>query len=441
MPAGLFLPNAVRSKDCCLADATALLTGSSRSGPMIAGLRVGDLAINAAIVVFLLGSSGVFYGFGLQTLDRTVWIAADLCFLAWAYFHPHRFARLAREHAVFVAWGGLAVVSTIWSLQPWLSFYQGMQLVFTVCVALMIGAHVRGLDILKLVAVTLAISQLITLAAIALSPWTSVTVFGEWRGAYSHKNTLGVFMSLQILTCICLYLVGWRRIVVALSAAVAAFLLLRSRSSTALIVLAIALLPLPFAMVYRWGLRLGLLFVSTGLVGASALLALLAIGDIDVAEVLLDGAGKDKTLTGRTVLWEFAFEAFLERPFLGHGFRAYWEDPGTSAYYLREAVGQDLWFFHNCFIEVAVAFGLLGPLVMAAGVITAFSRTIRSFLLTGRPASLWAFLVVLYVTVYSFTENPLFVNNGFHQFIFVAAVVAVTSADKVRQWGVRSLAG
>jgi exopolysaccharide production protein ExoQ len=81
---------------------------------------------------------------------------------------------------------------------------------------------------------------------------------------------------------------------------------------------------------------------------------------------VLEGSGKDPTLTGRTDLWATGLSFIAERPLQGLGYRAFW----VSGF----APAEELWAmflvpsgagfnFHNTYISNAVEIGLIGLLL------------------------------------------------------------------------------
>jgi exopolysaccharide production protein ExoQ len=109
------------------------------------------------------------------------------------------------------------------------------------------------------------------------------------------------------------------------------------------------------------------LFLAALLAIALAALALLVLtmGDALLADVL-EGSGKDPTLTGRTELWATGLSFIAERPLQGLGYRAFW----VSGF----APAEELWAmflvpsgagfnFHNTYISNAVEIGLVGLLL------------------------------------------------------------------------------
>src|SRR5262249_49961529 len=159
--------------------------------------------------------------------------------------------------------------------------------------------------------------------------------------------------------------------------AFAAWLMLMSRSGTAIVGLVVAMSPILLVFVYRKG-HVALLFAIGLLLFIAAVGFLIAdLIHANLGDSILEHLGKDSSLTGRTVLWDFGVAAFNERPWLGFGYKGWWTGEGTDAALLQIVAQQELWMFHNNFIEVAVAFGVLGPVALIGVIVYAFWVSVK----------------------------------------------------------------
>jgi O-antigen ligase len=73
----------------------------------------------------------------------------------------------------------------------------------------------------------------------------------------------------------------------------------------------------------------------------------------------LPWVGRTSDLTGRTAMWDVAFDWFGRRPIVGQGYLGAWSDPAFTAQMLAER-GEVLGSTHNTFIEVLLGAGLIG---------------------------------------------------------------------------------
>ena len=390
-----------------------------------------DNLIGAACFVFLLWAST-----GLRALlpaffagERYLWILADLVVVAWFVLFPGQVFAYARRNKILIGWGVLACLSMIWSHKSPSSLYYGAQLLFTILMGFLLCNVQTRSRLIQLLFLALLPTQLLSFYIEFAAPHLAPGFPGG--GAFLHKNVLGSFMLLQIINSLCLLALGWRPLLTGAGFLMAAVLLVMSGSASSLLIaVLIAGGLLPMALLYRANVNFARACIGAACVIAVAAAVLILTGGYDPVKAVLGSVGKDATLTGRTVLWDFGWQAFLDKPWFGHGFRAYWESEKTTVLLLRYVMQQDLQIFHNNFIEVAVAFGVWGPALLLMGIVVAFHRSAMEFLTTRSLPALWSVLFVIFVVSLSFAENLLFNNHGFLQALFVVAMVARDSAGK-----------
>lgn len=186
---------------------------------------------------------------------------------------------------------------------------------------------------------------------------------GLWRGVFFHKNIAGPVMVMVGFGGIFLIRRGhfWGGGAVA---ALAFLFALNAGSKTALalapIVVAIVLLP---ALA---GLRP---LAAIAAVGAVAGAHAFTIGTVFVPglDAVLRAFHETTTFTGRTVIWDFARDYMLARPWTGYGFEGFW---GTSVLRGAEQPFDSAWdprgivHGHNGFLDTLLFFGLPGLFVM-----------------------------------------------------------------------------
>jgi exopolysaccharide production protein ExoQ len=381
--------------------------------------------IGAACIVFFLWAST-----GLRALlptffagERYIWAVADFFVVAWFLLYPGQVLAYARRNKILIWWGLLASLSMIWSLKPASSLYYGLQLLFTILMGFLLCNVQTRTRLIQLLFLALLPTQLLSFYIELAAPQLAPGFLGG--GAFTHKNVLGSFMLLQIINSLCLLTLGWRPFLTGVGFLMAAVLLVMSGSASSLIIAVLITGGLlPMALLYRANVNSARTFIGLACIVIVAAAVLILGSGYDPVKAVLGSVGKDVTLTGRTVLWDFGWQAFLDRPWLGHGYRAYWESEKTTVLLLRYVMQQDLQIFHNNFVEVAVAFGVWGPVLLLMGIVAAFYRSAMEFLTTRSLPALWSVLFVMFVVSLSLTENPLFNNHGLLQALFVIAMAA-----------------
>lgn len=210
-----------------------------------------------------------------------------------------------------------------------------------------------------------------TLAALALSyygiafrPALSIhqaselrepTNVGLWRGHFQHKNTAAA--SMVVFSFFGLFVMAaWSRLAGALIVVLATFFLLHTGGKTAS-----AMLPATLVIVWMFE-RFPLLRIPIA-VGGLALLNLFTVGSVLIAPfgMLLADLGVDPTFTNRDDIWRLAFPVIADNPFLGVGFRNFWQteeliysggDIETWAVTAANA--------HNAYLDTLLAAGIPG---------------------------------------------------------------------------------
>lgn len=105
----------------------------------------------------------------------------------------------------------------------------------------------------------------------------------------------------------------------------------------------------------------------------------LAQAMVDLGAQVFD---KDPTLTGRTYLWYRAADLIAEKPWLGRGYQAFWQQGNTDAEGLWQyfgITGRGGFTFHNTGVEILVALGWVGLIVIAATMLTGVVALVRRF--------------------------------------------------------------
>lgn len=269
---------------------------------------------------------------------------------------------------VFKCWPLFAValmglLSVLWAPYPSAAFRQGILLLLTSFVAVVVCGHLTTKQTLRTI---MFAGMLATIFSIPF--WGTF----EYGGPYNSKNYFAVHM----LFCMLLSLITvmndeespWLRLL-ALPFVPLCFLFLYSANSTTSLVFAVlgaaGLIGIKFLWTPTTNVR-GLSMMIILLASSAALVVALVVLNMpenSFVEQFLGLVGKDATLTGRTSLWEGARLASQERPWTGLGLEGFWYYDSGAAQTLNEndfkPIGTKL-TFHNAFLEVQVHLGYIG---------------------------------------------------------------------------------
>ena len=129
--------------------------------------------------------------------------------------------------------------------------------------------------------------------------------------------------------------------------------------------------------------------------------------------------GKDRTLTGRAEVWDAVLRRIHERPWLGYGYHAFWNDHSPYALRVRHEVHFDVFNAHSSLLEALLSTGIVGTSlliwfavrsVLGAGGGILVPHDNRRF---GLP-------LILAVMVISFSESILIGAAGIGWFAYLA---------------------
>ena len=129
--------------------------------------------------------------------------------------------------------------------------------------------------------------------------------------------------------------------------------------------------------------------------------------------------GRDPSLTGRTKIWEFVLGLGMDAPLTGYGYDAFWSgdySPGAPF-----AIAWGIKSAHNAWLEVLVALGLPGVILL---VIAIASMTFRAIVLARysnelAPAVLIMLCVFLFLTIGA-SESLFLIRHTSFWIIFIA---------------------
>lgn len=341
--------------------------------------------------------------------------------------------RLALVAVALVAWLALG---SLWSANSSTTLRESL----LIGVALVAGAGAAAAagDRLLIVAAWIGVHLGLGWSAIMIAlvrPGTQL--HGQWTGLYFNPNSLALVAAFGILLSAVLFvMIATRRIP------------LRTRWRIVALVVVAASIVADLRLSAGTGALTPLFGLVVALaVGAAAIAARRVVAPTDavrtavIAGVGLVGVGAvawftrgswlsvfDRTseLTGRTVMWDVAFDWFGKRPIIGQGYLGAWYDPEFTAEML-EARGEVLGSTHNSFVELLLGAGLVG-LALGVGLYALLWLAAGTRALGGRwTASVWPLAVLVYVVVEQLGET-LFV--GGHLMVVVTGALIVASTKQ-----------
>jgi len=254
------------------------------------------------------------------------------------------------------------MLTALWSQYPANSLRYGMQLAFTVGVAMVITGRVSTSTLMRLLFLVYGIG---VLASLGLN---RTGTGGVWLGVFGSKNAfaahIAVFMLVSTAVAadrnshILLRLLGLAGVLLSPPLLVLA----QSAGASLMVAPCIGIIVLVLLTTRLTGMQKFFVAAMLAIALAAFTLVFLVAGDALLAGVL-EGSGKDATLTGRTDLWATGLSYIAERPLQGLGYRSFWVrgfGPAEELWAMFDVPSGAGFNFHNTYISNAVEIGLIG---------------------------------------------------------------------------------
>lgn len=165
--------------------------------------------------------------------------------------------------------------------------------------------------------------------------------------------------------------------------------------------------------------------------------------DFDAVSYVLDMFGKEKTLTGRTDLWEFGFNFAQNSPILGIGYNAFWVRGRSEAEYLWEIfyiASRTGFHFHNLYIQTFVDLGIVGLGIVVLMQILFFIKSLRKVCIEGSSVqSIFLFGISSVLLSRSFVEVDILNPFGLGPLLFYSCY-SMAILDAYRQSDIKDVA-
>ena len=312
---------------------------------------------------------------------------------------------------VVLAW---ALASMLWSVEPSVTLRTAAGLLGTALIGLYIACFHDRADTLRIAGWAFLLLCVASIIAILVLPSRGGSFDAPgWRGVFASKNALGQISLVAMIMFLCLFagrddhgpwLVGLL---------LAGMLLVGSRSGTALVAGAFAVVV--WGILFSWTKRAGPVFIvlSVGFLVMVDLGLWLYLSN-NVGAVL-GVVGKDPTLTSRTFIWDAVTSLVRQRPWVGYGYGAAWI--GTT-YGPGATIANAIEFYpgtaHNGYLDLILQIGITGAILVCA----LYLGTVRKWLFALRaddresPYQIWAVVFIVALLIYNLAEAYMLQENS-----------------------------
>lgn len=371
---------------------------------------------------FSQGDAG--YATTSNPIMRTIYLASTLWFAFLLAIRWKQTLRVVMRDRFTILLALFAFASVLWSVAPDASYVRAVGLIGTTMFGIYLATQYTLKEQIALMGWAFGLIIGLSILYALLLPQYGVmggVHTGDWRGIYTHKNTLGTRMVLSGATFLLLLLDSKRpSLFPALGLASSAALIVLSTSKGALIKFVVVVAVVGVCQLLRWRWRfLVPVVLGSAFVGAASLLW--ALGNLEaIAEFL----NKDITLTGRTEIWQFVVEVLERKPWFGYGYDAFWSQGfnGDAAYIWRAFMWETP-HAHNGFLDIWLQLGFVGLSLLWLGLFYHVLHSVIQLRYTSGSEYFWPVLLLVFCIFDNLTETTLLRSNDVLWVLYVATTL------------------
>jgi O-antigen ligase len=415
----------------------------SAGGSIGLGLRalftVGELFLFGTFVSMLAIDQSQ-YDTSLQgsPVMQVIFGSSDLFALAMILTSP-RARRIVAKCWPVLLLAALALASTLWSVDPYLTFRRSVSFLGTTLFGLAVAARFTPIEAIRFTTRVMSLACVLSVVWVVIFPYYAVhqasdaaqiVHAGLWRGIFGHKISLGFFAGLTLGL-----LLFYRRtifsnpIVLLIAVACSTACLWGAQSATGYVTAVVMVVML------HVGYRIARANISMRkwllLVLVAGLVFLQVCDQMGLLAFIPRLLGKSPDLTGRETYWPFVLDFMRQGSAVGYGYGAGFAKfvgpmvGAISGVYLMEA--------HNGYIEMVVYFGYAAAafvIAVHAWVLWAAMRWIIRADTAAAAVCVFPFAVMVCLAVLNLSESLLMGQTGVCTLLFSTAAGLVVTERK-----------
>jgi exopolysaccharide production protein ExoQ len=368
-------------------------------------------------------------------VSRIFWPALAAISLMLVIRDPSRLRRVIWPPHILclLACLALAGLSVLWAFKPESSFVRLLQQVMVVTSIILpaLLADQRA-DMMRALFLCFAFASILNVFFVLgqepeIGQYWSHRVAIGYPGYFGGKNYLGECATLALL--LSLHEVtypGPRRTFGIVVIAIAIFLVVKADSKTALGLAIVTPFLAGIALFAAKNMRLSPAIILLSIPLCYAALSSVSNFSVNRLSYMLYG---DSTLTGRTIIWDFANLEIARRPLLGWGYQSFWL-VGPDAPSVLDAPGwvKTMPNAHNGFYDTTLELGYVGYYLLLVFILTTIHAIGR--VAQRDRARAWVMLsLLLYIICFNYLESLWM--RGFE---FLWVVFLIVAAEVGRYW-------
>jgi exopolysaccharide production protein ExoQ len=369
---------------------------------------------------------------GMGLIEKLLYYLIPFLTLVFIAIYWRSVVTLLIKEKVYWLLIGFTLLSIAWSSAPGATLKAEINLIRVVLFGIFFAARYTLREQIKLLTLTFGVAVLFSFCLGALVPKYGVMGMGlevdkenlnhagAWRGIFTHKNSMGRFITLGTL----IFLITSpreknQRYAKWFLTAAGVCLILLSTSKSSLIILGTLILLIPLFRAMRWNYSKSIPFGIMILFSLGSIITLF----LDNAEIILGAMGKDMTLTGRTDLWSESLISVGEKPWFGYGLGGFWQGLQGESEVILQVMQWDVPHSHNGFIDILLDLGIVGLGLFVICFTTTYLRALFHMRQGDRFEYIFPGLFLTFLLMTNLTESSFF-RQGFMMLLFTVVTLS-----------------
>jgi exopolysaccharide production protein ExoQ len=339
------------------------------------------------------------------------------------------FAKVVIMNPGFMLYIILPLMSTLWSLDPEETWKSGLAFSLFTAFGFYISARYKWDELGRFW--RWAYTALGILSFLLKPPGG-----GDFTGFTQAKNSLGGILALCTAFWYLHYSQGAkskRERRIALGMMFFSFYLVRTNKSgsalviTLLLIIAVSSLSFLKKLSFQWAFTTIICFIVISIIATVYLVE-------NIEAIVVEGLGKDLTLTGRTEFWPQLIAAANLRPWFGYGYDSFFQQdklgPITPAFFIYTPIGFQPKNAHNGAIAILLHFGWPGLILMMISLVLNLAYAVRylgrsKLEEAGTPICFLVFLILNNITEASIAET----GDPWLSYVMLSVRLAIDNAS------------
>ena len=289
----------------------------------------------------------------------------------------------------------LAVLSVLWSEIPGVTLRRLIKhlMLMVIVAGVVIGAG-SPREILRLAVLVTGLMMVLNFASVLVLPSVAFDGNGLLQGLHGHKNQAGIFamITISVWLSAARYSSGfWTRSILYCGTLFWFLFLLGTYSRTSILCLFASIL---FIIPLQYCIKrptFGVIVATLTLFISLCVIFILVVLNISFSDVVDFIEGERTTLTGRSLVWRIAYNAFLEHQLLGTGFRSLWSTGGLPPVEQYTDLRPTPFLLgltqaHSGYLDILATLGIVGAIALSVFLISIIATSIRALKWTDKGA-------------------------------------------------------